>query len=453
MSGLIQDVVCNTGRPLYYKNVWLRAIFSTSAVDMESEFSIYSTIESGLSFLDNDPEVEKILNDFTIHSISPQSCSAATLPDSPLSSPSSSDTEVQQQANYEAEDTTSSGRDKPILKGKHVLGKIPPNVRLPIRKGGMHLWQFLYAMLLQPIEYSNLIEWTSNQDCFEFRLLEPEAIAMWWGYHKNKKNMSYDKLSRSLRYYYDKCIIRKMSGERYVYRFCIDPELMYSALGNSENRPQLKPLPETVQFMLLGNQPTNNRAEEVECLTNRHQRKRSSPEYSPVSSKPLYSELLPPDYDLVVSSSSKRMQTSMFPDNSYCTEPSSLYCHSSSSYLFQDNLVHGSTDSYQQDFSFKQSPVDQSGFSLPLSHFSEGMSESNTCSFLFNPQTQLTGPLVDANTATSPCQNQFTLFSEYHPSIDSSVITTSPQASLSTVYDPFDGVFSLSTTNSNPSWT
>ena len=127
---------------------------------------------------------------------------------------------------------------------------LPQGVRLPQRKGGMHLWQFLYAMLCDvENRYCNsrLIEWTINKLEFEFRLLEPEAIAIWWGHHKDKSNMSYDKLSRSLRYYYDKKIIRKISGERYVYRFCVDPEVMYDHIGNSNNRPQLKPMPQAAR--------------------------------------------------------------------------------------------------------------------------------------------------------------------------------------------------------------
>lgn len=112
----------------------------------------------------------------------------------------------------------------------------------------MQLWQFLYALLNDPDrKYNKLIEWTANNLSREFRLLEPEAIAIWWGEHKNKKNMSYDKLSRSLRYYYDKGIIRKISGERYVYQFCIDPELMYKHIGNSDSRPKLKPMPQSAQ--------------------------------------------------------------------------------------------------------------------------------------------------------------------------------------------------------------
>ena len=108
----------------------------------------------------------------------------------------------------------------------------------------MQLWQFLYTLLTDPDKkYCDLIEWTPNINSREFRLLEPEAIAIWWGEHKNKRNMSYDKLSRSLRYYYDKGIIKKVTGERYVYQFCINPEVMYKHIGNSDCRPKLKPMP------------------------------------------------------------------------------------------------------------------------------------------------------------------------------------------------------------------
>ena len=115
----------------------------------------------------------------------------------------------------------------------------------------MQLWQFLYALLSDPeCKYNELVEWTTNRKEREFRLLEPEAIAIWWGHHKNKANMSYDKLSRSLRYYYDKGIIRKIPGERYVYRFCIDPERMYKHIGNSECRPKLKPMPNAAKMAM-----------------------------------------------------------------------------------------------------------------------------------------------------------------------------------------------------------
>ena len=99
-------------------------------------------------------------------------------------------------------------------------------------------------------KYRNLIEWTHSAKERQFRLLEPDAIAVWWGHHKNKPNMSYDKLSRSLRYYYDKGIIRKINGERFVYRFCIDPEVMYKHMGTSNARPQLKPMPQDAKVAI-----------------------------------------------------------------------------------------------------------------------------------------------------------------------------------------------------------
>ena len=84
----------------------------------------------------------------------------------------------------------------------------------------------------------------------EFRMLEPEAIAVWWGYHKNKPEMTYDKFSRSLRYYYDKGILKKIPGERYLYRFLVDPEVMYHYMGSSECRPKIKPMPKSAKAVL-----------------------------------------------------------------------------------------------------------------------------------------------------------------------------------------------------------
>lgn len=51
-----------------------------------------------------------------------------------------------------------------------------------------------------------------------------------YNYRKNKPKMNYEKLSRGLRYYYDKNIIHKTAGKRYVYRFVCD---LQSLLGYS----------------------------------------------------------------------------------------------------------------------------------------------------------------------------------------------------------------------------
>ncbi|ROI16528.1 Protein C-ets-2 [Anabarilius grahami] len=52
--------------------------------------------------------------------------------------------------------------------------------------------------------------------------LSTVSVARRWGKRKNKPKMNYEKLSRGLRYYYDKNIIHKTSGKRYVYRFVCD---------------------------------------------------------------------------------------------------------------------------------------------------------------------------------------------------------------------------------------
>ena len=44
---------------------------------------------------------------------------------------------------------------------------------------------------------------------------------------KNKPKMNYEKLSRGLRYYYDKNIIQKTAGKRYVYRFVCQLEQVF----------------------------------------------------------------------------------------------------------------------------------------------------------------------------------------------------------------------------------
>ena len=47
-------------------------------------------------------------------------------------------------------------------------------------------------------------------------LVDPDEVARRWGRRKNKPKMNYEKLSRGLRYYYDKNIIEKTPGRRYA---------------------------------------------------------------------------------------------------------------------------------------------------------------------------------------------------------------------------------------------
>ncbi|MCL4127220.1 UNVERIFIED_CONTAM: hypothetical protein GTU68_018399 [Idotea baltica] len=77
------------------------------------------------------------------------------------------------------------------------------------------LWQFLLELLVNG-QFKQIICWTNNEG--EFKLVNAEEVARLWGLRKNKHNMNYDKLSRALRYYYDKNIIKKVLGQKFVYR-------------------------------------------------------------------------------------------------------------------------------------------------------------------------------------------------------------------------------------------
>ncbi|CAH1392943.1 unnamed protein product [Nezara viridula] len=101
---------------------------------------------------------------------------------------------------------------------------------VPQRRGALQLWQFLVALLDDP-NNSSCIVWTGRG--LEFKLVEPEEVARRWGIQKNRPAMNYDKLSRSLRYYYEKGIMQKVAGERYVYKFVCDPEALFNMAYSS----------------------------------------------------------------------------------------------------------------------------------------------------------------------------------------------------------------------------
>lgn len=105
------------------------------------------------------------------------------------------------------------------------------------RRGSLQLWQFLVTLLDDPSN-SSFIAWTGRG--LEFKLIEPEEVARQWGIQKNRPAMNYDKLSRSLRYYYEKGIMQKVAGERYVYKFVCDPEALFSMAFPDNHRPVLK---------------------------------------------------------------------------------------------------------------------------------------------------------------------------------------------------------------------
>ncbi|KAK9680117.1 Ets-domain [Popillia japonica] len=123
------------------------------------------------------------------------------------------------------------------MTGRDALGQLGPDTKPMIQNGMLggypssgntggacftgpiQLWQFLLELLTDKTCQA-FISWTG--DGWEFKLTDPDEVARRWGIRKNKPKMNYEKLSRGLRYYYDKNIIHKTAGKRYVYRFVCD---------------------------------------------------------------------------------------------------------------------------------------------------------------------------------------------------------------------------------------
>ncbi|TTD62566.1 Transcription factor ETV6 [Bagarius yarrelli] len=66
--------------------------------------------------------------------------------------------------------------------------------------------------------YENYIRW-EDRDSKVFRIIDPNGLARLWGNHKNRTNMTYEKMSRALRHYYKLNIIRKEPGQRLLFRY------------------------------------------------------------------------------------------------------------------------------------------------------------------------------------------------------------------------------------------
>ncbi|KAL6103794.1 uncharacterized protein ACO6RY_13666 [Pungitius sinensis] len=79
----------------------------------------------------------------------------------------------------------------------------------------VHLWHFLLELLGRG--EGGAIGWGGEWG--EFVIRDPERLARLWGERKGKPHMNYDKLSRALRYYYNKRILNKTKGKRFTYKF------------------------------------------------------------------------------------------------------------------------------------------------------------------------------------------------------------------------------------------
>ncbi|NXP29743.1 ETV7 factor, partial [Scytalopus superciliaris] len=83
------------------------------------------------------------------------------------------------------------------------------------------LWEYVYQ-LLSDSRYEPYIRWEDKQ-AKVFRVVNPNGLAQLWGNHKNRVNMTYEKMSRALRHYYKLNIIKKEPGQKLLFRFLKTP--------------------------------------------------------------------------------------------------------------------------------------------------------------------------------------------------------------------------------------
>uniref|UniRef100_UPI00398F190E transcription factor ETV7-like n=1 Tax=Pristiophorus japonicus TaxID=55135 RepID=UPI00398F190E len=83
------------------------------------------------------------------------------------------------------------------------------------------LWDYVYQLLADS-RYQPYIRWEDKQSKI-FRVVDPNGLASLWGNHKNRANMTYEKMSRALRHYYKLNIIRKEPGQKLLFRFLKTP--------------------------------------------------------------------------------------------------------------------------------------------------------------------------------------------------------------------------------------
>ncbi|XP_071351118.1 ETS-related transcription factor Elf-3 isoform X2 [Trachinotus anak] len=83
---------------------------------------------------------------------------------------------------------------------------------------GTHLWEFIRDILIHPERNQGLMKWEDRREGV-FKFLKSEAVAQMWGQKKKNSSMTYEKLSRAMRYYYKREILERVDGRRLVYKF------------------------------------------------------------------------------------------------------------------------------------------------------------------------------------------------------------------------------------------
>lgn len=123
-------------------------------------------------------------------------------------------------------DSTNMDQSKVAEQSKQQQPPARPPATIATTKNGrhgsahIHLWQFLKELLQTPQTNGTAIRWLDRTKGV-FKIEDSVRVARLWGRRKNRPAMNYDKLSRSIRQYYKKGIMKKTErSQRLVYQFC-----------------------------------------------------------------------------------------------------------------------------------------------------------------------------------------------------------------------------------------
>ncbi|CAB3377605.1 Hypothetical predicted protein [Cloeon dipterum] len=136
-----------------------------------------------------------------------------------------------EQSYYKEEDLSTDGeaeefekQEKPqVQQAPRRTGKRgrPPSILTKAKrreKSHGKLWEFIRDLLKDPKYCPSLICW-ENHDDGVFRFVSSEKVAKLWGDKRKNTNMTYEKLSRAMRYYYKSQILLPVTHRRLVYKF------------------------------------------------------------------------------------------------------------------------------------------------------------------------------------------------------------------------------------------
>ncbi|XP_076857344.1 ETS-related transcription factor Elf-3 [Brachyhypopomus gauderio] len=184
----------------------------------ESDFGYYNDYKIQLT-----PDSD---NGYDSYSESLQSSTAGSFlnPSSPESAGSDSDPEysdsrchvtTQSIIKQEPVEKKKRGRPPKLGRGSEHFAETKKNKHAP---RGTHLWEFIRDILIHPEKNQGLMKWEDRRDGI-FKFLKSEAVAQLWGQKKKNSSMTYEKLSRAMRYYYKREILERVDGRRLVYKF------------------------------------------------------------------------------------------------------------------------------------------------------------------------------------------------------------------------------------------